>query len=283
MLPKIAFRSSDMKPRVLIASLTAILAGSPVFAETARHVTVDAGTDGSAQTFNVITADDLGNLRFETYAAAGDAAASIVPGRLQHKMIFQASDERLLMFDGGQCEEVSAMSAGGMGEVRQQMAEARAEMEAMLEEMREQDPAMARMMEEQMEARLGGAMMMGEPPVARVVEKTGDTRRIGDYDTEAFEIRKEGSSAAESTVWAADIDAVDGGFIVNNAMIGMFELFRDMMDQAGIGDLFASGMGADVIEKMENYYAVEAEHDEGTTRLVSAETGVPADFFPACN
>lgn len=277
-----------MKSRVLIASLAAALATTPAFAETARHVTVEVGAGGSAEGYNVITADDLGNLRMEFYEAAGDAAASIVPERLQNKMIFQAGDERLLMFDGGQCQEVSSdlasmpgMPAGGMDEVRQQVAAAQAEMEAMLEEMRQQDPAMAKMLEEQMKARMGP--MMGEPPAARVVEKTGDSRRIGDYDTEAFEIRVEGSNALEATVWAADLDDVDGGFIVNNAMIGMFEVFRDMMEQAGIGDLFASGMGAEVVEKMENYYAVESEHDGGTTRLVSAETGVPADFFPACN
>lgn len=278
-----------MKPRVLIASLAAVLLAAPALAETARHVTVDVDSSGSARSYNVMTADDMGNLRIESYAAGGDAAASIVPERLENKMIFQASDERLLMFDRGQCQAVNAdldsmpgMPAGGMAEVRQQVADARAEMEAMLEEMREQDPAMAKMLEEQMKARMGGAMM-GEPPPARVVEKTGESRRIGDYDTEAFEIRGEGSNALESTVWAADLDAVDGGFIVNNAMIGMFELFRDMMEQAGVDDLFATGMSAEVVEKMENYYAVEAEHTGGTTRLVSAETGVPADFFPACN
>ena len=278
-----------MKSRVLLACLTAAMTAAPAFAETARHVTVDVDASGSARTYNVMTADDLGNLRIETYEAGGDAAASIVPERLRHKMIFQAGDERLLMFDRGQCQEVSAdlesmpgMPAGGMAEVRQQMAEAQAEMQAMLEEMREQDPAMAKMLEEQMKSRMGGAMM-GEPPPARTVGKTGDSRRIGDYDTEAFEIRVEGSNTVESTVWAADLDAVDGGFIVNNAMIGMFELFRDMMEQAGVGDLFATGMSAEVVEKMENYYAVEAEHADGTTRLVSAETGVPADFFPACD
>ncbi len=277
-----------MKSQVLIASLIAILA-APAFAETARHVTVEVNSGGAAESYNVMTADDLGNLRIESYSAAGDAAASIVPERLQNKMIFQASDERLLLFDRGQCQELSGdlssmpgMPAGGMDEVRQQVAEAQAEMQAMLEEMRQQDPAMAKMIEEQMKARMGGAMM-GEPPPGRVVATTGDSRRIGDYETQAFEIRVEGSDAVESTVWAADLDAVDGGFIVNNAMIGMFELFRDMMEQAGVGDLFATGMSAEVVEKMENYYAVETEHADGATRLVSAETGVPADFFPACN
>ena len=123
---------------------------------------------------------------------------------------------------------------------------------------------------------------MMQQPREMVVEETGDDRTIGDYDTTKFVVREEGSNLAPTTVWAAAIDDVEGGRLVGHAMKGMFETFKEVMDRMGVGAMAGTGSASAIIEKMEDYYPILTEDQDGQTKLLKAETGGTADFYPDC-
>ncbi len=287
-----------MAARIFIASALIFTCSQLALADVARHESLELGSSGTPETYSVIYADDAGNLRVETYgadatassgsAAGGQADTAFSRGALQGLMVFQAAEGRMLVFDGDQCQVLSAdmsempgMPPGGMEDYREQMAAAQAEMQAALEEMRRQDPAMARMLEERM-AGSGAMASMMQQPREMIVEETGDDRTIGDYDTSGFIVYEEGTDRFRTSVWAADIDDVEGGRIVGGAMQGMFELYRDVMDSMGIGSMAGAGLAGAVLEKMGDYYPVMTESQDRQTRLTGAELGGTADFYPEC-
>ena len=273
-----------MNARTIIAVSFFLLLSHEALSELARHTSAELGRSGTPESYTVMLADENGNLRIESYGAtgrassspAGDIETSFSQGDLRDLMIFQAKEGRMLMFDRGRCEVMSledgslpGMGPGSMDDMQQQMAEAQREMQAALEEMRKEDPEMAKMLEQQMGGPAGmGAMM--QQPREMIVEETGDDRTIGDYDTTRFVVREAGSNLAPTTVWAADIDDVEGGRLVGRAMKGMFETFKEVMDRMGVGAMAGTGSASAIIEKMEDYYPILTEDQDGQTKLIKA-------------
>lgn len=286
-----------MAVRKFVAAATAIFVSQLALAEVARHESVEVGSSGAPEHYSIIYADDAGNLRMETYGATatasssgtagGDVEVDYSVGELQGVMIFQAAEKRMLMVDGGQCQVMSAdmagMPPGGMEQYREEMAAAQQQMQEAMRDMAEQDPAMARMLEERMASMGGGMPGMTQQRREMVVEESDEDRAIGDYSTSLFIVYEEGTDRFRTSVWAADIDDVEGGRIVGGAMKGWFEHFRDVMDRMGVGSMSGAGLTSAILEKMDSYYPVMTESSDRRTTLTSAEIGGTANFYPDCS
>ena len=279
-----------------VVAVSALLLTQATLAEVARHESIELGRSGVPENYSIIYADDAGNLRMETYGATatassgGAAEVSYSVGALQGVMNFQAAEKRMLMVDGGQCQVLSAdmagmpgMPPGGMDQYRDEMAAAQQQMQEAMREMAEQDPAMAEMMQQRMAA-LGSGMpgMMQQKP-EMIVEELGENRDIGDYATTGFVVYEEGTDRFRTSVWAADIDDVEGGRIVGSAMKGWFEHFRDVMDRLGAGSMGGTGLTSAILEKMDSYYPIMTESHDRRTELTRTEVGATADFYPDCS
>ncbi len=282
------------------AAASALLLAQLALAEVARHESIEVGSSGVPENYSIIYADDAGNLRMETYAATatassggaagGDVSVDFSIGPLQGVMIFQAAEKRMLMVDGGQCQVMSTdmggmpgMPPGGMEQYADEMAAAQQQMQEAMREMAEQDPAMAEMLQQSMAGLGNGIPGMMQERREMVVEESGDEQTIGDYATTRFVVYEEGTDRFRTSVWAADIDDVEGGRIVGGAMKGWFEHFRDVMDRMGAGSMSGAGLTSAILEKMDSYYPVMTESHDRKTTLTSAEIGGTADFFPDCS
>ncbi|MDJ0711544.1 MAG: hypothetical protein QNJ14_14225 [Woeseiaceae bacterium] len=279
-----------MRARI-VAIIFLLFVQSPAWAaEVAKITSMDYGFSDTPELYSIIYADKDGNLRIEGYgvtgmatSAGGKVETTFNPGDLQDLMIFQAEERRMLFFDRGQCRVMSADGAAGPGmpAMPQMPPDAMAQMQEALAEMEKENPALAEMMKQKMNSsNMLGSMM--QEPRETVVERSGDDRTIGDYDTTGFVVYEKGNENETTEVWAADIDEVEGGRLVGHAMVGFFGAYKDMMENMGVGGLGATGMASAVIEKMKDYYPIETKHARGRTTMISAETGGEVEFYPDC-
>ena len=272
---------------VATALLFALYSPPGASAELAKITSMEYGVSDVPEMYTVMFADGDGNLRIEGYGVTGSATSSggkvettFSPGDLRDLMIFQAAERRMLFFDRGQCRVMSAEGPeapampGMPPDAMAKMQEASAQME-------KENPELAKMMKQKASAsNMLGSMM--QKPRETIVEETGDNRTIGDYDTMGFKVYEEGAEHDVTVVWAADIDDVEGGRLVGNAMVGFFGAYKDMMENMGAGGLAATGMASAVMEKMEDFYPIETKHPRGRTMLIGAETGGEVEFYPDC-
>ncbi len=272
---------------VATALLFALHSPFAMSAELAKITSMEYGVSGTPEMYTIMYADGDGNLRIEGYGVDGMATSSggkvettYSPGNLRDLMIFQAAERRMLFFDRGQCRVMNT-EGPDMSAMPGMPPDAMAKMQAAIAEMEKENPELAKMMKEKASAsNMLGSMM--QEPRETIVEETGDDRTIGNYDTVGFKVYEEGAEHDVTLVWAADIDDVEGGRLVGNAMVGFFGAFKDMMENMGAGGLAASGMASAVMEKMEDFYPIESKHPHGRSTLISAETGGEAEFYPDC-
>ena len=272
---------------VAIALLFALQTPVSAAAELAKMTSMEYGMSDVPEVYTIILADGNGNLRIETYGVDGMATSSggkvettYSAGDLRDVMIFQAEERRMLFFDRGRCQVMN--TEGPDAPVMPGLPpDAMAQMQAAIAEMERENPELAEMMKQ----KAGASNMLGsmmQEPRETIVEETGDDRAVGDYDTKGYRVYEEGAANDVTLVWAADIDDVEGGRLVGNAMVGFFDAFKSMMENMGAGGLAATGMASAVIEKMEDFYPIETKHPGGRSMLISAETGGEAEFFPDC-
>ncbi len=280
-----------MRARIIaVALLFALQAPFALSAELAKITSWDYGTSDVPELITVIVADADGNLRIEDFGVNSEATSSggkiemkYTPGSLRDVMIFQAKERRMLVFDRGQCRVMNAQTPGGPGMPAMPAIppDAMAQMQEAIAQMEKENPELARMMKQQANAsNMLGAMV--QQPRETIVEETGDDRTIGDYDTTGFKVYEEGAENDATLVWAADIDDVEGGRLVGNAMAGFLGAYQDMMENMGAGGLGATGTASAIIEKMKDYYPIETKDGRIRTVLIKAETGGEAEFFPDC-
>jgi hypothetical protein len=166
---------------------------------------------------------------------------------------------------------------GGISQA--EMAAAQAEMQKALAEMRASNPEMAKMLESQMGSM--GAMMGGTESNVSLAQ-TGEERKIDGYDTIGF--RVSGIPGAGSyTVWAADIDDVDGAETIGAASQQMMQAHKQMMENMGMGKMFGANVFGEIMDAMDDYYPIVTEDGSRRTKLVSTNGGGSSDFNPACN
>ena len=277
-----------MRVRIIAVALLFALQTPLVFsAELGKITSWDYGMSDVPETITVIFADADGNLRIEGFgvnalaeSSGGKIKTTYSAGELRDVMIFQAKERRMLFIDRGQCRVMDTQTPGGPG-MPAIPSDAMAQMQEAIAQMEKENPELAKMMKQQASAsNMLGAMM--QEPRETIVEESGDDRTIGDYDTTGFRVYEEGSEGDVTLVWAADIEDVEGGRLVGNAMVGFFGAYKDMMENMGVGGLGATGMASAVIEKMKDYYPIETKDARGRTMLISAETGGEAEFYPDC-
>ncbi|MDJ0747939.1 MAG: hypothetical protein QNJ11_00580 [Woeseiaceae bacterium] len=278
---------------VATALLFALFSPLAMSAKLAKITSMEYGASGAPEMYTIMYADADGNLRIEGYgiistatssgmatSSGGNVKMNYKPGDLRDLMVFQAAERRMLFFDRGQCrvmntEGPDATAMPGLP------PDAMAKMQAAIAEMEKENPELAKMMKEKAGASNMLGSMMREPRET-IVEETGDDRTIGDYDTMGFKVYEEGAEHDVTLVWAADIDDVEGGRLVGNAMVGFFGAFKDMMESMGAGGLASTGTASAVMEKMEDFYPIETKHPHGRSTLISAEMGGEAEFYPDC-
>jgi hypothetical protein len=126
------------------------------------------------------------------------------------------------------------------------------------------------------------AMMGGEKSEIQIVQ-TGETRTIDGYDTTGFRVSGLPGAVGNYTVWAADINDVEGARTMGAASAGMMRASKKMMDNMGMGQIFGGNIFAEMMEKMENYYPIVSDINGGQTKLISTDGAGSSDFYPACN
>ena len=267
-----------MRAARFIAIALGLSVGTFAIADIAKHTSITRNASGTVTEYTEMVADDNGNLRVEMY----NADASGNRGELRDWVVFQAAEKTMLSSSGGQCQ---AMTLDGEslpgGVTREDISAAQAEMQKALEQMRAENPEMAKMLEEQMGSSM--AMMMGESeqPSIQVVE-TGESKKVGDFDTKGFRVT--GVPMMENyTVWAADIDDVSGGRTISQASQGMVQATRQMMQDMGLGEMSGANMFNEILDAMDNYFPVVTEDIRGVTTLVSTNGAGSENFYPACN
>lgn len=265
-----------MRIRTITALMLGCLLGAAAMADVAKHTTVSMDGGGKVTDVTEMVADDNGNLRMEMYKA--DAAGN--RGALDSLIVFQPATQKMLTSSGGRCEVLDLAGEDLPGGVsREEMAAAQAEMQAALAEMRAQNPEMAKMLEAQMGPGMA-AMMGGEPPKIEIVQ-TGQGRSIEGYDTTSFQVTGV-PVVGGYTVWAADIDDVEGGRTMARASQGMMQANRQMMENMGVAEMFGGNVFGEILDAMDDYYPIESSDGSTTTRLVSTDGGGSADFSTDC-
>jgi len=266
-----------MRIRTTISVLGGCLLASHALGDVAKHTTVNMNASGAVTEYTEMVASDNGDLRVEIYKA--DAAGN--RGPLDSLIVFDAAAKKMLTSSGGTCQTMDLAGEtmpGGMS--RDDVSAMQAEMMRALEEMRTQNPEMAKMLEEQMGPGMAG-MMSGEPQSIRVVE-TGEERTIAGYDTTGF--RMEGMPVAgDYTVWAADVDKVEGGRTMARASQAMMQAHKQMMENMGVAEIIGGNVFSEILDAMDDYYPIESGNGSTTTRLVSTSGGGTEDFSLACN
>ena len=266
-----------MRMRTIMGLLAGCLLGAQAVADVAKHTTVNLDGSGKVTEVTEMVADYNGNLRMEMYKA--DASGN--RGALDSLIVFNAAERKMLTSAGGRCETLDMTGEELPGGVsREEMAAAQAEMQKALEEMRAQNPEMAKMLEAQMGSGMA-AMMGGEAPDIQVVE-TGQERTIEGYDTSSFQVTGI-PMIGDYTVWAADVDDVEGGRTMARASQNMMQAHRQMMDNMGMGNMFGANAFGEILDAMEDHYPIESGAGGVTTRLVSTDGGGASDFGVVCN
>lgn len=243
-------------------------------ADVARHTTVTMDANGNRTEYTEMVADDNGNLRIEIYAVDGSGNR----GALRDFVVFQAKEQKMLTSSGGTCQSMSYDSDELPGGIT---AAELAEAQKAIAEMKAQNPEMAKMLEQQMGSGMA-AMMGGEKSEIQIVQ-TGETRTIDDYDTTGFRVSGLPGAIGNYTVWAADINDVEGARTMGAASAGMMRASKKMMDNMGMGQIFGGNIFAEMMEKMENYYPIVSDINGGETKLISTDGAGSSDFYPACN
>jgi len=265
-----------MRIRTIIFVVFGFLLSPVASADIAKHTTVNMDSSGKVTEITEMVADDNGNLRIEIYRAN----ASGERGALDSFIVFQAAEQKMLTSTDGRCETMNMDGEelpGGIS--REEMSAAQAEMQRALKEMQAQNPEMAKMLEAQMGPNMA-AMLGGESPTVQVVQ-TGEERSIDGYDTAGFRVTGI-PGISNYTVWAADIDDVEGGRTISRASQGMMQASKQMMDNMGIGAMVGNSF-SEILDAMEDYYPILSETGAITTKLVSTDGNGSTDFAPACN
>lgn len=266
-----------MQTRTINFIVLGILLSPFAMADIAKHTTVNMDSSGKVTEITEMVADDNGNLRFEMYRA--DASGN--RGALDSFVVFQAAEQKMLSSSDGMCQSMSMDGdelPGGI--TKEEVSAAQAEMQRALKEMQAQNPEMAKMLEAQMGSSMA-AMMGGETPEIQIVQ-TGQEREIDGYDTESFRVNGI-PGVSNYTVWAADIDDVEGGRTIARASRGMMQASKQMMDNMGMGNMFGGNAFSEILDAMEDYYPILSEDGSMTTKLVSTNGNGSADFAPDCN
>ena len=266
-----------MRARITIVALTGLVFSPVASAAVAKHTTVNMDSSGKVTEITEMVADDDGNLRFEIYGV--DASGN--RGALETFVVFQAAEQKMLTSSGGMCQTMSMDGdelPGGI--TREEVSAAQAEMQRALKQMQAENPEMAKMLEAQMGDSMA-AMMGGEPPDIQIVQ-TGQDREIEGYDTQGFRVNGM-PGASNYTVWAADIDDVEGGRTISRASRGMMQASKQMMDNMGMGDMMGGNAFGEILDAMEDYYPILSEDGSITTKLVSTDGNGSEDFSPDCN
>jgi hypothetical protein len=267
-----------MRKYNLLLISVGLMVSPMALADVAKHTTVSTNASGKRTAYTEMVADDNGNLRIDIYGVDGSGNRA----GLTDFVIFQAKEQKMLSSSGGTCQTMSYDGEDLPGGVSQaEMAAAQAEMQKALAEMRAQNPEMAKMLEKQMGS--GMAAIMGGEQTPMKLEKTGDDRTIDGYDTTGFKVTGGPMAAANYSVWAADIDDVDGARVIGAASAGMMRANKQMMDNMGVGQVFGGNVFGEIMEKMADYYPVLTEAGGIRTKLISTDGAGSSDFYPACN
>lgn len=266
-----------MPGKTLYAVLVGILLSPVATAQVAKHTTTNTNSSGKVTEVTEMVADGAGNLRIEIYSA--DESGN--RGALDSFIVYQAAEQKMLTSTGGMCQSISMDGESLPGGIsREEMSAAQAEMQRALKEMQAQNPEMAKMLEAQMGTSMA-AMMGGETPTIQVVQ-TGDERTIEGYDTQSFRVNGI-PGVGNYTVWATDINDVEGGSTIARASQGMMQANKQMMENMGIGEMVGANAFNEILDAMDDYYPILSEDGSVTTRLVSTNGNGSADFNPACN
>ena len=271
-----------MLTRKILAVFLMMTSSAAIAAEVAQHTMVTRDLNGIVREYTEMAADDAGNLRYDMFDATADGG----PGELRDWVVWQAAEQTMVMSDGNRCERMkmdgSEMPGMPQGIDRQEMMAAQAEMQRAMQQMAAENPEMARMMEQRLANSGLGQMMGGEKVEVEIVE-IGQTREVGDYDTKGFQVVGGPATMGDTTVWATDIDDVDGGRIIGNASTGMMRAQQQMMDNMGVSQFIDTNVFGEIMEKMSDYYPVMTEDSRGITQLVSTSGSGEVDFYPDCN
>lgn len=253
-----------------------LLALSPITqAAIEKHTTRDVDANGNTTGFTEIVADDNGNLRMEIYGIDENGER----GLLLDFVVYQATERKLLSSDGNRCESMNLEGDELPGGVtRDDITAAQSEAQRMLAEMRETNPDMARMLEQQL-ANMPG--MPGSNPNPVRLVNTGESRRIGDYDTTRFDVENV-PGGGDYTVWAADVDDVEGGRTISNATRSMMQAQQQMIENMGMGQIVGNVHG-EIIKVMDNFYPIVSGDGDGETHLHSTKGNGSENFYPECN
>jgi len=274
----------------LLASSLLLLAFAPLtWGAVAKHTIVTLDSGGVPVEYIEMAADDNGNLRVETYSVAGNTGISTSFDRsdLDAMMVYQAKEARMLAFDGSRChamgvnDPIPGMPAGGMDQYAEQMQQAQAQMSEAFEQMAKENPEMAKMLQQQMGGGDIAAMIPKTPELA--VTESGQDRRIDQYSTTEFVVTNAETGERQYAVWAADINDVEGADTINRATLNMMNTFKERMDSMGLGDVMAGAMNASIMDKMEDYYPIETQDNDGRSKLISTDGAGSTDFYPECN
>lgn len=266
-----------MPGKSLYTILIGILLSPVATAQIAKHTTVNLDGNGNVTEFTEMVADGSGNLRIEIYRA--DASGE--RGALDSFIVYQAAEQQMLTSSDGMCQTMSMDGENLPGGIsREEMSAAQAEMQRALKEMQAQNPDMAKMLEAQMGTSMA-AMLGGETPAIQVVQ-TGEERTIEGYDTQSFRVNGM-PGVSNYTVWAADINDVEGGRTIARASQGMMQASKQMMENMGVAEIFGANAFNEILDAMDDYYPILSEDGSITTRLVSTNGNGSADFNPACN
>ncbi|MDX1515903.1 MAG: hypothetical protein R3288_03635 [Woeseiaceae bacterium] len=273
-----------MSARAPSALLLALIALTAQAGDIVKHTSVE--TDGTGRTVKITETLAAGNgdVMFLSYGVAasasssgGDVSTSTQRGPLQERMLFRSAADAIVINDGGNCQSLGgdsgvpgAYSGAGMQDYQQQMAAAQAEMEKAYAEMAQQNPQLAEQMRQMMSGR--GNNPMFQPHDELELVETGNTRTIGDYATEEFQVRSVSTGQVKHTVWATDIDEVDGGRLVGRNGAAMVRTLKAAFDRMGVGGLGAASIMSAIGDKMETHYPiVTVDHDTGhETRFAGA-------------
>ena len=228
-----------------------------------KHTTTEKDTDGNAQSVTEFVAVGDGNLKISYKESTGATGGT---------MYFIAADEKMVMIDGPSCQEIGAdsppppgMPAGGLDQYQEQMRQAQAEMDKAFAEMAKQNPQMAEALKEQF-----GASAIRPPDELKIVE-TGDTRTVGGYRTTGFDVVNAETNARRFTVYAADIDDVEGGEEIAEGLRGMFGVYKAYMEKMGVGKLAGTELTGAIMSKMEDYYPIlTINHEDNTQSVLTA-------------
>ena len=263
-----------MRTTKIIVLLAGSLLGAQAFAATAKHTTVNLDATGAVTDVTEMVADE--NMRMEIY----DADAEGNRGALGSYMVFNAAEQKLLTWAEGMCQVLDLTGDELPGGVtRDEVSAAQMEMQRALEQMRKENPEMAKMLEAQMGSGMA-AMMGAEPPSIDIIQ-TGQEKTVAGYDTMGFQVTGL-PMAGDYTVWAADVDEVEGGRTMARASRAMMQAHRQMMENMGIAEMFGANAFGEIVDAMEDYYPIESGDGDITTRLTSTDGDGTEDFSTVC-